>query len=51
MKAFVPGPGFLRFMDWTVKLTTVSEPDRLPVRYDYWFAGLVTGFLLGAVFL
>ena len=40
----------MEFINWTVEQTTEPEPDKLPVKYDYWFAGFLTGFLVYGVF-
>ena len=46
---YVPGLKFQAFIDRTVKWFTVHEPEKLDIKYDYWFAGLFVGVLIGII--
>lgn len=49
LRPWVPPLWLQRFSDWTVRVCTVYEPDRLDQKYDYWWSGFTTAVILLAL--
>lgn len=50
LKPFSPPEWMRRFMDWSVSVCTVDDPERCPRKYDYWFAGFFVCLIFTVIF-